>query len=176
MAINPRDDSFVQIVEREAGLPPEDARRAVRLSDGEVEDVNAEMSPALERGLTQSRKATRMALDQFLERIAKVDGVSRAEAERHARAVFAAQGDKPHAGSELCSACHGLTRKVTVVLRKGWYMIHLLIGILIVALVWVLTGLLGLPYIVSVIVTVLAALYILGGLGVFGGGRWSRAP
>jgi hypothetical protein len=56
-------------------------------------------------------------------------------------------------------------------------MIHLLIGILIVALVWVLTGLLGLPYIVSVIVTVLAALYVLGpGLGVFGGGRWSRAP
>ena len=56
-------------------------------------------------------------------------------------------------------------------------MIHLLIGILVVALVWVLTGLLGLPYIVSVIVTVLAALYVLGpGLRVFGGGRWSRAP
>jgi hypothetical protein len=56
-------------------------------------------------------------------------------------------------------------------------MIHLLIGILVVALVWVLTGLLGLPYIVSVIVTVLVALYALGpGLGVFGGGRWSRAP
>lgn len=56
-------------------------------------------------------------------------------------------------------------------------MVHLLIGILVVALVWVLTGLLGLPYIVSVIVTVLAALYVLGpGLGVFGGGRWSRAP
>jgi hypothetical protein len=53
-------------------------------------------------------------------------------------------------------------------------MIHLLIGVLIVALVWVLSGALGLPYIVSVIVTVLAALYVLGpGLGVFGG-RWSR--
>lgn len=51
-------------------------------------------------------------------------------------------------------------------------MIHLLIGILVVALVWVLTGALGLPYIVSVIVTILAALYVLGpGLGVFGGGR-----
>jgi hypothetical protein len=56
-------------------------------------------------------------------------------------------------------------------------MIHLLIGILVVALVWVLTGLLGLPYIVSVIVTVLAALYVLvPGVGVFGGGRRSRAP
>lgn len=56
-------------------------------------------------------------------------------------------------------------------------MVHLLIGILIVALVWVLTGLIGLPYIVSVIVTVLAALYVLGpGLGVFGAGRSGRAP
>jgi hypothetical protein len=53
-------------------------------------------------------------------------------------------------------------------------MIHLLIAILVVALVWVLTGALGLPYIVSVIVTILAALYVLGpGLGVFGGGRVS---
>ena len=51
-------------------------------------------------------------------------------------------------------------------------MIHLIIGILVVAVVWVLTGALGLPYIVSVIVTILAALYVLGpGLGVLGGGR-----
>jgi hypothetical protein len=51
-------------------------------------------------------------------------------------------------------------------------MIHLLIGILVVALVWVLTGALGLPYIVSVIITIIAALYVLGpGLGVFGRGR-----
>jgi hypothetical protein len=157
VAINPREDSFVEIVEREAGLTPEEARRA------------------LERGLTQSRKATRMSLDQFLERIAKVEGVSRAEAERHARAVFAAQGDKRRRVGVVRRVSRPNT-KVSVVLRKGWYMIHLLIGILIVALVWVLTGLLGLPYIVSVIVTVLAALYILGGLGVFGGGRWSRAP
>ena len=48
-------------------------------------------------------------------------------------------------------------------------MIHLLIGILVVAVVWVLTGVLGLPYIVSVIITIIAALYVLGpGLGVFG--------
>jgi hypothetical protein len=53
--------------------------------------------------------------------------------------------------------------------------IHLLIGVLIVALVWALTGALGLPYTVSLIVTILAALYVLGlGLGVWGGGRWSR--
>ena len=53
-------------------------------------------------------------------------------------------------------------------------MVHLLIGILIVAVVWVLTAALGLPYIVSVIITILAALYVLGpGLGLFGGGRRS---
>ena len=51
-------------------------------------------------------------------------------------------------------------------------MIHLIIGILIVALVWVLTAAIGLPYIVSVVITILAALYVLGpGLGIFGGGR-----
>ncbi len=51
-------------------------------------------------------------------------------------------------------------------------MIHLIIGIVVVALVWLLTAVLGLPYIVSVIITILAALYMLGpGLGVFGGGR-----
>ena len=43
-------------------------------------------------------------------------------------------------------------------------MLHLLIALLIIALVWVLTGVLGLPYIVSVIVTILAALYLLGPL------------
>jgi hypothetical protein len=55
-------------------------------------------------------------------------------------------------------------------------MIHLILGILVVALVWLLTAALGLPYIVSVIITILAALYVLGpGLGVFGGSR-SRIP
>ena len=39
------------------------------------------------------------------------------------------------------------------------------------AVVWVLTAALGLPYIVSVIITILAALYVLGpGPGLFGGG------
>jgi hypothetical protein len=53
--------------------------------------------------------------------------------------------------------------------------LHLLIGILIVALVWVLTGAVGLPYLVSLIVTILAAIYVLGpGLGAWGGGRWGR--
>jgi hypothetical protein len=44
-------------------------------------------------------------------------------------------------------------------------MINVLIAILIVALVWALTTLLGLPYLVSLIVTVLAAVYLLATSG-----------
>jgi hypothetical protein len=40
--------------------------------------------------------------------------------------------------------------------------LHLLVAILIVALVWALAGALGLPYIVSLIITILAALYLIG--------------
>ena len=50
-------------------------------------------------------------------------------------------------------------------------MLHLLIAVLIVALVWALAGALGLPYIVSLIVTILAALYLIGPrVGWWGGG------
>jgi hypothetical protein len=49
--------------------------------------------------------------------------------------------------------------------------IHILISLLIIALVWWLASALGLPYIVAVIVTILAAIYLLGpGLGLYGGG------
>jgi uncharacterized protein (DUF2267 family) len=67
---------------------------AVRLSEGEVDDLaqrlSADWMPALERGLAESRNATRMSLDEFLARVAKLEDVPLAEAERHARAVFAA--------------------------------------------------------------------------------------
>jgi hypothetical protein len=54
--------------------------------------------------------------------------------------------------------------------------IHILISLLIIALVWWLASALGLPYVVAVIVTILAAIYLLGpGLGLYGGGgRRSR--
>ena len=44
-----------------------------------------------------------------------------------------------------------------------------LITILIVALVWILATTLGLPYLVSIVVTILAALYL------FGAGRRTMA-
>jgi uncharacterized protein (DUF2267 family) len=86
-----------------ASLEPERARPAVeavletlavRISEGEVEDLidrlPADLVPALERGLVESRRPLRMSLDEFLERVARLEGVDRGEAERHARAVFAA--------------------------------------------------------------------------------------
>ena len=44
-------------------------------------------------------------------------------------------------------------------------MVNVLISILIVALVWVLTAALGMPYLVSLVVTILAALYIFSAQG-----------
>jgi uncharacterized protein (DUF2267 family) len=86
-----------------AGLDREQARRAteavletlaVRISAGEVEDLEREippsLHPALDRGLRESREARRMSVDEFLERIAEREGVSREEAVAHTRAVFAA--------------------------------------------------------------------------------------
>jgi hypothetical protein len=61
------------------------------------------------------------------------------------------------------------------VTQGGISVLHLLIAILIVALVWALAGALGLPYIVSLIVTILAALYLIGPrAGWWGGGRPAR--
>ena len=98
-----RQDPLVLGVAQLASLEPVRARRAVeavletlavRISYGEVEDLMErlppDLRPALERGLSQSRRATRMSLDQFLDRVAKLEGVPREEAERHARVVFAA--------------------------------------------------------------------------------------
>ena len=67
---------------------------AVRISDGEVEDLMQEiprnLHPALERGLRESREARRMSAEEFLDHIAEREGVTREQALEHARAVFAA--------------------------------------------------------------------------------------
>jgi uncharacterized protein (DUF2267 family) len=89
-----------------AGLDVPTARRAVdavletlavRISEGEVEDLITRLGPdlkaALERGLWESRKATRMSLDEFLDRVGEHLGIDHDEAERITRAVFAALGE-----------------------------------------------------------------------------------
>jgi uncharacterized protein (DUF2267 family) len=96
-------DPLVARVADLADLDQADARRAVeavletlavRISEGEVEDLMEKLPPdvmpALERGLAQNRKATKMSLEEFLTRVAELDVVDRDEAESRARAVFAA--------------------------------------------------------------------------------------
>jgi uncharacterized protein (DUF2267 family) len=67
---------------------------AVRISAGEVEDLEKEVPPplrsALGRGLRESPEARRMSVDEFLDRIAEREGTGREEAAEHTRAVFAA--------------------------------------------------------------------------------------
>jgi uncharacterized protein (DUF2267 family) len=99
----PPRDPLVHRVSELAALDPGTARRAVeavlealavRISEGEVKDLMKRLGPeldaALERGLWESRKATRMSLDEFLDRVAERVGIDHEEAERITRAVFAA--------------------------------------------------------------------------------------
>jgi uncharacterized protein (DUF2267 family) len=67
---------------------------AVRISAGEVDDLEdelpADVHGALERGLVESRAAKPMSEQEFVGRVAELEGLSPEEAERHAHAVFQA--------------------------------------------------------------------------------------
>jgi uncharacterized protein (DUF2267 family) len=96
-------DDFVYRVARRAGLDTDGARRASeavlealadRISGGEVDDLvtrlPAQFRPALERGKLRSHGVARpMSLDEFLQRIADLEGTTPNQAKEHARAVFA---------------------------------------------------------------------------------------
>jgi uncharacterized protein (DUF2267 family) len=95
-------DGFVSRVAERAGLDHDGARRAteavlevlaMRVSGGQIEDMRPylpyELRPALDRGLTRSgERALPLSLDAFVEEITKREGVSRGDAENHARAVL----------------------------------------------------------------------------------------
>jgi uncharacterized protein (DUF2267 family) len=65
---------------------------AVRLSAGEVDDLEdelpADLHPALERGVAETRAATKMTEQEFVSRVAELEGTPPEEAERHAHVVF----------------------------------------------------------------------------------------
>jgi uncharacterized protein (DUF2267 family) len=104
--IHPPADPLIERVAELAALDPSQAKKAleavlrtlaVRISEGEVRDLMDKLPPTLrpplERGLSESRKATRMSLEEFLRRVAELEGIDPEEAELHARAVFAALRD-----------------------------------------------------------------------------------
>jgi uncharacterized protein (DUF2267 family) len=81
--------------DREAGQRATDAvlqTLGARISAGEVEDLEAELPgelrDALERGLAESRAARKMSEQEFVARIAELEGTSPQEADRDAHAVF----------------------------------------------------------------------------------------
>jgi len=96
-------DEFRRRVAERAGLDAEGARRATdailvtlaeRISGGEVEDLIGRLPVELHAPLRDGDAlghgaARRMSLDDFLRRVAEREGVTPAEARRHARAVFA---------------------------------------------------------------------------------------
>jgi uncharacterized protein (DUF2267 family) len=65
---------------------------AIRITAGQVEDLELRLPralrPPLERGLSRSFTARPLALDTFLEGIARLEGADRSSATEHARAVL----------------------------------------------------------------------------------------
>jgi uncharacterized protein (DUF2267 family) len=96
----------VDLIDRVAeltGLDHDAARRAtealletlaVRISRGEVEDLEEELPrnlrPALEEGLRESSAAKPMSLEEFVAHVAEREGAQPEQAREHARAVLAA--------------------------------------------------------------------------------------
>jgi uncharacterized protein (DUF2267 family) len=100
-------EEFLEAVANRAGLDEQGARRAAeavlealgeRTAGGEVEDMAAQLAPQLrpplERGNERTAgKARRMSLEEFLERVAELEGMELSqatldEARQHARAVL----------------------------------------------------------------------------------------
>jgi uncharacterized protein (DUF2267 family) len=95
-------EEFYERVADRAGLDRERAERATeavlealgeRIAGGEVDDLAAQLAAPLrlplERGNARTNgKAKRMSLEEFVDRIAELEGVSLEDAREHARAVF----------------------------------------------------------------------------------------
>jgi uncharacterized protein (DUF2267 family) len=100
-------EQWLSRVADRAGVDREAARRvseavlevlAERIAGGEVDDLRKEVPPELAAALLRGTSHThgvahRMSLEEFVRRIAQLEGVSEAEARRHARAVLSTLRD-----------------------------------------------------------------------------------
>ena len=98
--VTPADEFLRRVAER-AGIDAGAARRATeavletlaeRVAGGEVADLLAqlpvELHAPLRRGSSRTRKAARMSLDDFVERVAEREGIDAWHARGHVSAVF----------------------------------------------------------------------------------------
>jgi uncharacterized protein (DUF2267 family) len=94
-------DSFITTVARFAGIGQEEAERAARatlqtlaerIAEGEARDLAEQLPPELGPWLATTSGAEPFDVDEFLRRIAEREGVDPEDAERRAKAVFAALG------------------------------------------------------------------------------------
>ncbi|HEX4679754.1 MAG TPA: DUF2267 domain-containing protein [Gaiellaceae bacterium] len=121
-------ESFVASVEREAHASREEAERAIqatlrtlaeRLTGGEARHVAAELPPRAAAWLRDGKKPQPFGFAEFLQRVAKREGVTEETAKEHAKAVFGALGraldakelsdmasELPNDFHELISAAH----------------------------------------------------------------------
>jgi uncharacterized protein (DUF2267 family) len=95
-------EEFIDRVAAQAGIDPGRARLAaetvleqlgVKITAGQADDLEPflpyELRPALMRGIVEGGPgAVRLPLDEFIDRVAERNGVSRDEAISHTRAVF----------------------------------------------------------------------------------------
>jgi uncharacterized protein (DUF2267 family) len=92
-------EEFIERVGDRAGIEREAAWRATdavletladKLAGGEVDDIAAELAPALRESLERgrTRNAKRMSLGDFVRRVAEREGVSTDEAREHVGAVL----------------------------------------------------------------------------------------
>lgn len=124
-----REDDFVQTVEREAGLTPEEARRAARetlrtlgqrITRGEADDIAAFLTGELRDLLTSvPEPAERFGLEQFVRRVAELEGVDEATAYPHVQAVFVALGEAV-APQELRDMAAQLPKEFDPLLVAAW--------------------------------------------------------
>jgi uncharacterized protein (DUF2267 family) len=94
-------ERFITTVQEAADLNREQAERAIRatletlserIAEGEARDLAAELPPEVAPHLGRKGPAERFDVDEFLRRVAELEGVDVETADAHARAVFAALG------------------------------------------------------------------------------------
>jgi uncharacterized protein (DUF2267 family) len=92
---------FIETVERVASILHDDAERAARatletlgerLSYGEANDLAEELPRELRPWIHNTSEAQAFSVAEFLDRVARREGIAPSAAETHARAVFAALG------------------------------------------------------------------------------------